>query len=84
MLLLQALVEGVKKQSEAAVRKAESDEDVKGAKLTVKRRHWSIPYNLLTAHGCVRGEEGYVGFQAGSTVGGEGRVGIYGALSHWC
>ena len=39
MLLLQALVEGVKKQSEAAVRKAESDEDVKGAKLTVKRRH---------------------------------------------
>ena len=34
MLLLQALVEGVKKQDEAAVRKAESDKDVKGAKLT--------------------------------------------------
>ena len=34
MLLLQALVEGVKKQGEAAVCKAESDKDVKVAKLT--------------------------------------------------
>ena len=34
MLLLQALVEGVKKQGEAAVRKAESDKDVRVAKLT--------------------------------------------------
>ena len=34
MLLLQALVEGMKKQGEAAVRKAESDKDVKVKKLT--------------------------------------------------
>ena len=34
MLLLQALVEGVKKQGEVAVRKDESDKDVKVAKLT--------------------------------------------------
>ena len=34
MLLLQALIEGVKKQGEVAVRKAESDKDVKVAKLT--------------------------------------------------
>ena len=34
MLLLQALVEGVKKQGEAALCKAESDKDVKVAKLT--------------------------------------------------
>ena len=34
MLLLQALVKGVKKQSEGAVRKAESDKDVKVTKLT--------------------------------------------------
>ena len=34
MSLLQSLIEGVKRQSEAAVRKAENDKDVKVAKLT--------------------------------------------------
>jgi len=39
MGLLQSLTEGVKRQSEATVPKAENDKDVKVAKLTEKRRH---------------------------------------------
>ena len=43
MLLLQALVEGVKKQGEAAVRKAESDKDVKDDQLkSAILRHYDI------------------------------------------
>ena len=84
MLLLQAPVEGVKKQGEAAARKAESDKDVRVAKLTENddiEAYLTTFERLMVAYE-VKKDSGLLGFQAGSTVGGKSTAGICWVFSH--